>query len=665
MGDISSAATSPLAINCDLHNVDSRPSSRILSASKAVTSSGKVSATLDDSVSITAVSPHADPVTFDIKAHSLEAKASLQEAIDAQKNSRTQQQQAGKTFEEAPFFSWMFNVIPIYDFTQRTKLYNASIKAQIKFTQDSSLVRLQQTHVAYLDALSKSELSPKEKHNAYKKFKETLAAACEKRKSADDAKSLSVGCSTNIQKFYIKQDEELEKASSQAEQNVQKLLKDIEQPHAELRNNIAQNLSNRKEQLHHLDVSSDEALRLQANISAIESFQAAGGLGSLKPNEEAHLNSLFNIANSKRAEFSKLNLPLQEISTTSGKYVKIKTATENANAADKVVMAEIIRLRERHALKNNLTSNMAFRDQQLKALTEDDQTREKRRDLLMSKQLISQFLNSDRLSSLTPEEVNHFNDLFKIANEKHADLKNLQNDIDNAPTDSASTITADYLAQANAAFQKADDAIIAKISELVFSAPQPSITTSSTAASLPVAPPVLAESKTPAKSEITIGSIQSREAIDDDIADAKSPTTSASSRAPLNTSSSAASAAVNSVATSSLPAKEDLDALRAFVRKNQEAFQTAIESLKQGSSNKTQLEKDFATLQKFLTLDAAALSSNKISSLVQIMRDIENQEEELATAKINTPTAVPSIEEAQAKLNDTFLQELHKVVPSP
>lgn len=334
MNEISSAPTSPLTIDFTLNDVESRPNSpTILPDTEVVADSSKGTGNFDNTTSIRVVAHDIDPnakIKFDIKALTNEARSSLREAIVEQNKSRVMQQEKAEAFEKAPLFSWMRNVIPIYDFTQRTKLYNAAVKAQIKFSQNSSLVRLQETHVAYLNALSKSGLSPEEQHTAYKKFEIALADACKKRVDADTEEARSVGCSTGVKKYFAKRDANLKNEASRAEQNVQKLLKEIS-PHIESRHNVAQVLRYKEFQWHQIsDKTSDEAQSVKADIQTIVKFQRGGGFDSLGKSEAENFNKLFKDASEKYKIFQDQEDPL-----------KRKDAEDIFKAADAAVINRI------------------------------------------------------------------------------------------------------------------------------------------------------------------------------------------------------------------------------------------------------------------------------------------------------------------------------------
>ncbi|MBX9577843.1 MAG: hypothetical protein K2W97_05140 [Chthoniobacterales bacterium] len=621
----------------------SGPSKKPVAASAAtsrsaspITTTDSTSVITDDGHSIASVDPSAGPeakITFDIRARSVAAKAAHEQAQVEQKNSCGELAKADKAFEATP----------VYRFNTRATLHKASLKAQIKFNLSKADTHFEQLHVDYLDALSKSSLSPKEQHEKYSLFKKALDHAHLKCLVAASDEEASVGCSASIIKAFAAKDAASKSAATAAEQEVQKLLNDIQKPHTELRSNIAANLHYRHVQLSNPAKTEDEKARLKSDMTAIRSFQATGGLSSLKADEADNLNNLFKAASSKHAILTKLNETLKETPSTPSSIAKIEDDIAKAKlafeAADKVVMKEIFRLRNRHALKNNLISNIAYRDRQLSALPTGEDTREKRLDLLMPKNLILDFLDSDKLSSLTPEEVNQLNDLFQIAQEKQVLLENLRSHVDNAPKGYTSKITADDLTQANAAFQEADDAIIAKISELLFSAPpNPSA----------LQPPIPGKDK----SLTSPTSAAATPLPDDESVDLPAP-----KAAP--TSSSAVSAAGG---LSAPPSKADIDALKAFAGKMKETIEAKKEKIISDSGATgyiTDLKNQLESLTKLLTLlDKPNPPAEKINPLVARVKEIERTNKERPTVSDEDRE---DLKAEITALENQFMSELEKI----
>ena len=169
--------------HCDVSDVDSRLASR----TRAAKANGNLGGTSVTEVPLTATSARPEAkIIFDIRAHSAEQKSAHQKAFTEQKANRTE---LGKAEED-------FEATHVYQFTTRATLYKASLKAQIKFNKSTSLVRLEQAHTDYLDALNRSALPPDEQHKKYSEFQKAVQNARETRLKAATHEDLSVGCSS-------------------------------------------------------------------------------------------------------------------------------------------------------------------------------------------------------------------------------------------------------------------------------------------------------------------------------------------------------------------------------------------------------------------------------------------------------------------------------------
>ena len=246
----------------DVRDVDSRPGSRPASPTPGAKPNGNLGGTSVTEVRPTGTSagPEAK-ITFDIRAHSAEQKSSHQQLSKFQNTMSSQLEAAEKAWKAEPR----------YNFTQRATLYKAYIQAQAKFNTLNAFIHLEQAHVNYLDALGRSSFSPDKQHAMYSTFQEAMKKAGADRCFLNTFDVNYSGKSTTLVEAATRN-------ATQSQQLVQKLLKDIQKPHTELRNNVAQNLRYREVQLHHLSASSDEAARLKADMSDIRAFQAVGGL---------------------------------------------------------------------------------------------------------------------------------------------------------------------------------------------------------------------------------------------------------------------------------------------------------------------------------------------------------------------------------------------------
>lgn len=483
MGDISkyssfspiidSRGTSPFSVDEGdfLHDVESRPASPILSASAAVTSSAGSSG-----VSISAINASIDPqaqLKFNIRARSIEVAAAHQEAIAEQTRDR-----AAFQMKES---AW--NATPVYHFSQRAKLYNASVKAQIRFNKSTSLIRLQQTHVDYIDALSKSSLSLDEQHAKYNEFKKAFETACRDRRIAGSSDELSIGCSSEFVSRYASKYAANKKAAAQSEKLVQKLLQDIQKPHTELRNNLAANLQYRAVQLHHTsDKNSPKAQQLIEEMKMIQSFQAAGGLDSLSSEEATKLNKIFKKAS---ADYKQSTSPTP--SSTA-----LHQAEQDFKAADALVMDEIRKfgdlLKGPPQLRKELTVHLKHKEA-LKAAAGAASVPEIDEEI----ETLKRFLSSPQLASIKPEQASDLMDLRKKANQEYLAWLKLDAAAKTAeeaakkpaplppppkagekppPTPAEQAIQArQATTAAKVAFEIADDAVIKRIRSLLYPPP--------------------------------------------------------------------------------------------------------------------------------------------------------------------------------------------------
>ncbi|MBM3856374.1 MAG: hypothetical protein FJ390_00240, partial [Verrucomicrobia bacterium] len=147
-----------------------RVSSASSQPSVAPTVPGAAKAGTLDSIPVKVVSPAANPsaqLKLDIRAHSAEVEEAYKRALATKDSWHGQIEQAEKELKG----------ISIFSFKQRAVLFKAVSNAQSKFRIFSKFAQLEKYHLDYLDALSKSSLSPHEQHKKYAKFKQAIEKA--------------------------------------------------------------------------------------------------------------------------------------------------------------------------------------------------------------------------------------------------------------------------------------------------------------------------------------------------------------------------------------------------------------------------------------------------------------------------------------------------------
>lgn len=307
-----------------------------------------------DSIQVKVVPPAADlsaQLKLDIRAHSAEVEEAHAQAIAVQKDVENKATQAEAEWKATP----------VYHFDDRLKLYNASVRAQIKYNKSVSLTRLEKMHADYLETLSKSDLSPEQQHAAYHKFKEALTNAKEMRGRADRFQELSVGCSSGVKKFRASRDAAAKTEAAGAERKLQQLLNEIQHPHTLSRDNVARVLQYRKNQLSHItEQDSDEAKQLREEIGMIQSFATGGGLDALSSQEAEKLNKLVSTAAAHYKTFQDESAKFISASPLTRTAAPLADAEQAFKAADAHVMAEIRRLNSQGPpqLRKELTDHL-------------------------------------------------------------------------------------------------------------------------------------------------------------------------------------------------------------------------------------------------------------------------------------------------------------------
>ena len=393
--------------------VASQPGSRPASPAPSATIIKSPSVMTADGHSMAAVEPSAGPeakITFDIRATS----AKVQEKYTNVLASQTEHQDLSKTAEtkwkEAPF----------YDFKGRAKLYTAHLKAQAKFNLYKSDTLIQKFHIDYLEALSKSSLSPKEKHEKYAQFQKQAKAAADLKYDVYTLES----CTSGIIKDIDSQKSDAISAALNAEQVVRNLLKEIQQPHTELRNNIAANLHYRDVQLRNTAKTEDERATLKSDISVIRSFEAAGGLTSLSEEESKNLNTLFKDATIKYNTFQKKATAFKKATSTTN-TTSLHEASLAFQQADAAVIAKIrelsVNLKVPPQLRKDLTAHLKHKEA-LQASATGDEAAKLNEEIATLKV----FLDSRQLAALNSETAAPLTTFFREADKQYASWKNLE-----------------------------------------------------------------------------------------------------------------------------------------------------------------------------------------------------------------------------------------------
>lgn len=223
-------------------------------------------------------------IKFDIRAHSAIAQNALTKALAQQANKYSELQKTTKTFEATP----------VYHVNTRATLDKASLTAKIKFNLSQTDTHFQQVRLDYLDALSRSHLSPEEQHEKYATFEQAV-----KQASALNyhTYSLEVDFHYATSKTQSNLSGELESrktAAAAAEKEIQKLLADIQKPHTNFRNDRASTSEYQETQL---KTSSETASSLHSspfvlNSTAISSAPSKIDIYSLQTFAERHRASL-------------------------------------------------------------------------------------------------------------------------------------------------------------------------------------------------------------------------------------------------------------------------------------------------------------------------------------------------------------------------------------
>ncbi len=271
-------------------------------------------------------------IKSDIRSRIAETRATYQTTVANQKTSHSAMTAAEQTWKATP----------LYNFKNRSTLYLASLKAQIKFHKSTKLTQLEQMHLSYLETLEKSGLSEEEQSLKYDAFSKALVEARKTRTSANVREALSVGCSPGVKKLFEAQDAAAKTAALQAEKVVQKLLHELQQPHTELRNNLSANLRYREIELRHAnknDVNTRD--KLHSEIQTLQLFITSGALASLKQDQAQELNTLFKEGHQAWQNLQKESSNPQQVSP-------IKK-TDNSDSAEKFAAADravILKIRE-------------------------------------------------------------------------------------------------------------------------------------------------------------------------------------------------------------------------------------------------------------------------------------------------------------------------------
>lgn len=634
---------------------------------------GSEKLTLEGGTSITPVPSSADPqrtLKFDIRAESAKAKELLDIRILFEGYKRDDHQNALKAIKEVPF----------YNFIQRSKLRTASLKAQLKFDLYTGKKQLKQTQVDYLEALSKSSLPADKQYEKYAAFQTAVENADNANYHSYVLEEVLVGASSKTKKFYTSDLQQRKTAAAQAEQQVQKLLKEIQQSHTEFRDKVDELLAYCKEEQRHVtDKTSEEAKTLKEEIKVIEEFKT-GGMTSLPIGETTKFNELFKEASKKYQTYQREELKKEETSTSTASSDSLETAKEAFKAAHAAEMAEIKRLQHqssllglRKELENYLEHIEAFQSTPATAASGSASTSNDKITTL------KEFLNSLQLNSFRPEQTAELMDLCQKANQKHDDwnrsrvnTKALEADLDSAKAavaDATAAVAASIPSrraamasaqtreektleearnQKNAAqkavdddskavdgvkkdLEKTDQEIINKIKSFLPQGPtreeeSESLKNEETVSSAPTSNQTAPDSYPPtperAPTRLSDDFISQNPLPEDEELDLLNTTRAQSVAAPPTT-------------------QEQVNALRQFAEKLQESVNHRI-SRQQGDP---QLLQQQASLQRFLDLDEAALGklpAEKISPLVTLMREIEEKNAERKTASVERLLTLPA-----------------------
>lgn len=378
----------------------SRASSPLPSDVTTIDNSSQTTGKSADGTTIVKVPTSSD--AWDIRAHAEAAKKSLKKMLHEEQSSYKAMQQAQGKYDKAPIFSWMCKVIPVYNWTQRKELYNGVLKAQIKFNASKTLVGLKQAHVDYLDALSRSSLPPEQQHQKYKNFKAAFEKAEKASLIAAGSEGLSVQCTSKTAEHWASSDSNKRKLALQSEENLFRLLKEVQQPHTELRRNVDQVLRYREVELHHSVNNPNYTNNLQQEIKEIKEFVDAGGTTSLSEDEAKIFNDLFKNASKAYQTYQTEVQKFKNSFSKGGLPESLRKADEAFKKADAAVINEIRKLKSKKELLDHLKHKFFARL--------DD-----------GKEIVNKFLESPQFKSLDPfsEEAKNLSKLLEDSNKKY------------------------------------------------------------------------------------------------------------------------------------------------------------------------------------------------------------------------------------------------------
>jgi hypothetical protein len=663
----------------DLHDVESiggnsRAGSPLPVEEKSVTTEG--------GHSMSSASSSAGPeakIKFDIRAHSIIAHDSFQKTVTEQRACRDEVNAAKQIFEATP----------VYEFKTRATLHKAALKAELKFNLSKADTHFRQVQIDYLDALSKSGLPPDIQHKKYSQFQEAVKEAHTERIYADSFEGNTMLASRAMRNSYAPDIQRIKNTAFKAEQVVHKLLKEVQQPHLELRNNLATNLKHREVQLRDsADKNSLEALTLQKDIATTRAFLKEGGLDSLTPPEAATLNRLFDYAAIKYntwkkepAEEPQKPIPNHDLGenaiemTAFNKPLSRKEIYEqDFKAADALVMEQIRLLGSRLKGPPKVRKDLVVMLRHKESLRGNNNNR-----TLVDHDIdtLKAFLDSPELDALSQDSADHLTNLFQTANSRYNTYYHLstaaqiaEEEVTQAKAeppaprgkDISTAPTKEETAQAEAK-QK-------KIETLVLKAKEARKDLLTAKEALKEADAILMDEirnlydgLLPASASMPIASSVEEDIEVDEVLLKPQPKPLAPP-GRVNSSSSAASAAGS---LSTPPTAEELASLKAFAERTHKAVDDRIKSLTIGKSSPKEAEykKQLLSLTKLIELlDDSNPSAEKIKSLKPLvvrMKEIEGKNEERDAARTENPTAVPSIIEARTKLENTFLAQLQEL----
>ena len=456
--------------------VTSRPTSPITTTDStlAITANGHSMASVDPSAG-----PEAK-ITFDIRARRTD-QAKSRESLILLKNTMS-------TLKEAKS-AWKAE--PLYNFTQRATLYKAVVAAEAKFNTLNAFIHLEKAHVNYLDALSQSSFSPEEQHAMYSEFQKAMKTANTDRCYLNSFGANVQGCSAKDRKMYAPQVKTETEKAIESEKHVQKLLKDIQQPHAELKNNLVANLHYRHVQLSNFAKTEDERAKLNSDITVISSFKAKGGLDSLTQSEAKALNELFKDAQKTYTTLQNVSSEDDGINKNGIEMIPLKKPPINEqefNNADAAVMTEIRKLgghlKGPPELRKDLVATLNHKKALLSSAIQGEVEK-----LNTEIATLEKFLESQQLAKLTSKTAAPLANLVKKADVAYGDWQGLENEPKTVtteaslPSSTAGSETSkkeetdktpeEKLTAAKTASKEADDTVMKEIKKLLSSSTQP------------------------------------------------------------------------------------------------------------------------------------------------------------------------------------------------